>query len=88
MSIPTSCVSTALLIIIITCLHTLNATAVLALGETSNNWEKAYRNAFAYVYVSPLSLHAHVSVHLRYLAHLYVRTRVFCMHTYTLCATY
>ena len=48
MSILTSCVSTALLIIIITCLHKLNATAVLALWETSINWEKAYRSTFVY----------------------------------------
>jgi len=72
MSILTSCVSTALLIIIITCLHKLSATAVLALWETSINWEKAYRSAFVYLHVSPLSLHARTTqnapLHLRYLA--------------------
>lgn len=58
MSILTSCVSTALLIIIITCLHKLNATAVLALWETSINWEKVYRSIPLYLHVFPLSLHA------------------------------
>lgn len=89
MSILTSCVSTALLIIIITCLHKLNATA---LWETSINWEKAYRSTFAYLRVSPLSLHAHttqnVPVHLCYLACMYVDMHRFCTHVYTLRATY
>lgn len=87
MSILTSCVSTALLIIIITCLHKLNTTAVQALWETSINWEKAYRSAYAYLHVSPLSLHACTAqilpVHLRYLAHVLVDMHVFCTHTYT-----
>lgn len=88
MSILTSCVSTALLIIIITCLHKLNGTAVLALWETSINWEKAYRSTLVYLHVSPLSLHAYttenIPVHLCYLAYMYGDTHIF----YIMCSLY
>lgn len=86
MSILTSCVSTVLLIIIITCLQELNETAVLALWETSVNWEKDYRSTFVYLRVSPLSLCTHttqkVPIHLCRLACMYVDTRI-CTHTHS-----
>lgn len=90
MSILTSCVSTALLIIIITCLHKLNATAVLALWETSINWEKVYRSIPLHLHVFPLSLHApitqNVPASLLCLACMCVDTYIFCGHKYRLSA--
>lgn len=88
MSILTSCVSTALLIIIITCLHKLNATAVLALWETSINWEKVYRSILVYLHVFPLSLHAprtqNVPANLLYYTCMCVDTHISCGHMYRL----
>lgn len=90
MSILTSCVSTALLIIIITCLHKLNATAVLALWETSINWEKVYRSIPLCLHVFPLSLHVpptqNVPTNLFYLTCMCVDTHIFCGHMYRLFA--
>lgn len=90
MPILTSCVSTALLIIIITCLHKLNATAVLAPWETSINWETVHSSIPLYLHAFPLSLHApttqNVPANLLYLTCMCVDTHIFCGHMYRLFA--